>query len=123
MAEAATAVDQCGAIPVPLPAKAVEARVRREPWLARTVIKGDTYEGVRDDQPALAVKAVLAATTRLPAEDVYALMKAIHANFPAMVRLHPVLRQLSRGEAEREGITIPVHDGAAKLFGEMGLGK
>lgn len=123
MAEAAAAIEQCAAQPVPLAARALDAKVRRDPWLSRVTIKGETYEAIRDDQPALAVKAVLVATTRLPAEDAYDLLKTIHANFAALLRLHPVLRQVAKGEAERDGIAIPVHDGAAKLFGEMGLAK
>ncbi|MDA8229856.1 MAG: TAXI family TRAP transporter solute-binding subunit [Magnetospirillum sp.] len=123
MTEAASAIEQCGAVPVPLGGKSLETTLKQSPWLAKTVIKGDTYDGLREDRPALAVTAVLVATTRLPADEVYDILKEIHANFPALVRLHPVLNGLTKKRSARDGIAIPLHEGAAKFYADSGLAK
>jgi uncharacterized protein len=116
MTEVANVLEQCAAVPVPVVPRASMAKAT--PWLSATVIKGDTYDGVRADVPAVGVRAVLVATGKLPAEDSYAVMKAIHANFAALGRLHPALKGLSKAETTHDGIAIPLHDGAQKLYGE-----
>lgn len=123
MAEAALAVDECNAILVPVKGKALDAYLKRNPWLSRATVKRGTYEGINDDVATLQMKAVLATTTRMPAEDVYDLLKAVYANFPALTRLHPVLKGLGKGETAKDGIVIKLHDGAEKFYTEQGLAK
>ena len=45
------------------------------------------------------------------------MLTALDANFGALVRLHPVLKGLTEAGAARDGIAIPLHDGAAKFYG------
>lgn len=123
MAEASAAVDECNATLVPIKAKALDQYLKRNPWMSRATVRRGTYEGVNDDVPSLQLKAVLATTTRVPAEDVYDVLKAVHANFPALTRLHPVLKGLSKGETVKDGIAIKLHDGAEKFYTEAGLNK
>lgn len=123
MPDAATAVDDCNSMPIPIKAKTLDAYLKRNVWLSRTSIGRGTYEGPKEDIPSLQLKAVLATTTRLSAEDVYDLIKAVHANFPAFTRLHPVLKGLGKAETMKDGIAIKLHDGAEKFYGEAGLTK
>ncbi|MBC7905577.1 MAG: TAXI family TRAP transporter solute-binding subunit [Rhodospirillaceae bacterium] len=123
MPEAAVAVDECNSMPIPVKAKSMDAYIKRNGWLSRAVIRHGTYDGPKEDIPSLQLKAVLATTTRLPAEDVYDLVKSVHANFPAFTRLHPVLKGLGKAETVKDGIAIKLHDGAEKFYGEAGLSK
>jgi TRAP transporter TAXI family solute receptor len=123
MPEASSAVDECNATLVPVKAKTMDAYLKRNPWMSRATIRRGTYDGVNDDVPSLQIKAVLATTTRVPAEDVYDLLKAVHANFPALTRLHPVLKALGKAETAKDGIAVKLHDGAEKFYGEAGLAK
>ncbi len=123
MPEVANAIEQCGALPVPIKSRGIDAMAKRTAWLSASTIKGDTYDGVRDEQATLALRAILVGTTRLPAEDVYEIMKAIEANFTTFVRLHPALQGVTKAGSAHDGIAIPLHDGAQKLYGEAGLGK
>lgn len=123
MAEASVAVDECNATLVPVKGKPLDVWLKRNPWMSKAVVRKGTYDGVNDDIPSLQIKAVLAATTRMPAEDVYEVLKAVHANFPAFTRLHPVLKGLHKGETAKDGIAIKLHDGAEKFYGETGLAK
>ncbi len=119
MAEVANAIDQCGAVAVPYPVR--EAGLKRLPWLSPAVIKADTYDGLKADLPVLGVRAVLVGTTRLSADEVHDIMKVVEADFRILRRLHPVLKGLSKAGSTREGIAIPLHDGARKLYTEAGL--
>lgn len=121
MEQVEAAIDECNAVLVPVKAKALETTIKRAPWLSRASIKRGTYAGMKDDVPSLQLRAVLAATTRMPAEDVHDLLKAVHANFGAFARLHPVLKGLTKGETAKDGLTLKLHDGAEKFYGETGL--
>ncbi len=119
MAELAGAIDQCGAVPVPYTVRAAD--LKRSPWLSRAVIPGDTYDGIKSDMNVLGVRAVLVGTTRLPEGEVADLLKSIHANFRVLGRLHPALKDLDKAGSTRDGIAIPLHDGARKFYGDAGL--
>lgn len=123
MAEASVAVDECNATLVPVKGKPLEAWLKRNPWMSKATLRKGTYDGVNDDIASLQLRAVLAAPSRVPAEEVYDLLKALHANFPAFTRLHPVLKGLGKGETAKDGIAIKLHDGAEKYYSETGLAK
>jgi len=118
MAEVAAAIEQCGAQPVALVGRNADAALKRAPWLSRTVIKGDTYDGIRDDLPTLGMRALLVATTRLSNEEAADLVKALDANFSVLARLHPVFKGVAKADSTRDGIAIPLHDGVKALHGE-----
>lgn len=123
MPEASVAVDECNSMPIPIKAKSLDAYIKRNPWLSRAVIRHGTYDGPKEDIPSLQLKAVLATTTRVAAEDVYDVLKAVQVNFPAFTRLHPVLTNLTKAETAKDGIAIKPHEGAEKFYSEAGLGK
>jgi len=120
MAEVSGAIDQCGAVPLPIPAVTINQGEQRLPFLSRLVIPASVYEGVKDDIPTLAVRTLLVTTTRVSSDTIYELLKSIQGNFAALVRLHPVLSNLSRNETAKAGIAIPLHDGARRFFTEIG---
>lgn len=123
MAEASAAVDECNASLVPIKARLLDAYLKRNAWMSKAILRKGTYDGVNDDIPSLQLKAVLATSAKTPADDVYDLLKAVHTNFPALTRLHPVLRGLSKGETAKDGIAIKLHEGAEKFYSETGLAK
>ena len=120
MSEVMGAIDQCGAIPLSIAPPVIAQGESRMPWLSKQVIPGNTYDGIRDDVSTLAVRTLLVTTERTPSEMVYEIVKALHGNFSALIRLHPVLNSLSRVETAKAGIAIPLHDGARRYFTEMG---
>ena len=120
MSEVVGAIDQCGATPIPIPAVTIAQGEQRMPFLSKTVIPASIYEGVKDDIPTLSVRTLLVTTTRVPSETIYELLKAVHANFASLIRLTPVLSNLSRNDTAKAGIAIPLHDGARRYFTEIG---
>jgi TRAP transporter TAXI family solute receptor len=121
MSEAQAAVDECDAVPIAIPVKSVEAHQKRSPWFSPATIRKGTYESLKEDLPSLQVRAILVGTTRLASEDVHAILKAVHTNFGAFTRLHPVLKGLSKSTTAKDGLTIKLHDGAEKFYAETNL--
>lgn len=121
MPEVEDAIGECDAKLVPVKGKALDAFLKRSPWLSRASIRKDVYEGMKQDVASLQVKAVLATTTRMTTEEVYGFLKAIHVNFGAFTRLHPVLAGLGKGDTAKDGIALKLHDGAEKFYAETGL--
>lgn len=113
MTEVQAAIEDCGATLVPIRAKSVESFLRKNPWVARFVVSGRTYDGQKSDVPALGIKTLL-VTNRLSNDEVADIMRTIWANFGALTKLHPVLNDLSRAEASRDGIPIRLHDGVER---------
>jgi hypothetical protein len=120
MTEVMGAIDQCGAVPLSIPLPIIAQGEAKMPWISKMVIPGNSYEGIKDDVTTLAVRTLLVTTERAPSEFVYEIVKAIHGNFAALVRLHPVLSNLSRVESSKAGIAIPLHDGARRFYTEQG---
>lgn len=119
MAEVQTAIDECGATLVPIRSKSMDAFLRKVPAVSRFVIKAGTYDGQKEDMPAIGLKTLL-VSSRLSDDDAADVVKAVWANFPAFTRLHPVLRGLSKADASRDGIPIRMQDGAGRVHGEGG---
>jgi TRAP transporter TAXI family solute receptor len=120
MPEVQAAIEECGATLVAVKGKSMDAFLRKAPYLSRLAVKGGTYEGQKEDVGGIGVKAVLATTTRMTPDEVYDVMKVVYANFVSFTRLHPVLHGLTKAAAH-EGIPIRLHDGAEKLYAEVGL--
>ncbi|WP_254434715.1 TAXI family TRAP transporter solute-binding subunit [Magnetospirillum sp. UT-4] len=121
MAEVEAAIEGCDAQLVPVKAKPMEVNLRRMGWLSPATLGKGTYDGIDGDLATLQLKAVLVATTRLAPDDVHDLLKAVHANFGAFTRLHPVLKGLGKAATARDGIAIKLHDGADRFYGETRL--
>ena len=120
MTEVMGAIDQCGAVPLSIPEATIAMGATRMPWMSRMVIPGNSYDGIKEDVSTLAVRTLLVTTERTPSELIYEIVKAIHGNFGAFTRLHPVLNGLNQEETAKAGIAIPLHDGARRYFTEMG---
>lgn len=121
MAEAEMAIDQCDAVPIQVKAKTLDSYLRHHVWLTRTTIRKGTYDSQRDDIASLQVRALLVTTTRVGNETVQGWLKAVHGNFSAFTHLHPSLRGLNKGESAKDGLAIPLHDGADRFYGDTGL--
>lgn len=121
MPEAEMAVGECDAQPIAIKSKTLEAFLKRHAWVTHASVRKGSYDGLKDDVASLQVRALLVSTTSTSADAVHEWLKAIHGNFSALTHLHPVLRGLTKADSARDGISIPLHDGADKFYGEAGL--
>ena len=78
------------------------------------------YRGTDKDVVTFGVGAILVSSSDVPNEVVYETVKAIFENFSDFKQLHPALGNLDPKTMVTEGLSSPVHDGAAKYYKEKG---
>jgi len=111
----------CGAKLVPLTGPAVDKLVAQSPYYAKVQIPGGLYNANPDPVPTYGVLATLVSSSKVPAESVYQIVKAVFENFDEFKRLHPAFANLDPKEMLKNGISAPLHDGAVKYYKEKGM--
>ncbi|MBF0307299.1 MAG: TAXI family TRAP transporter solute-binding subunit [Alphaproteobacteria bacterium] len=114
------AIAECGARLVDMGGPAVAKVTAARPWLAAATIPAAAY-GTKGDVETFGTRATLVATTRLSEPDAYALVKAVLENLEPFGAMLPLLGQLDRDGMAVDGLTAPLHEGAARYFREAGL--
>lgn len=110
----------CAARLVPLAGPAVDKLVGEKPYYAKATIPGGLYKNNPDAINTYGVTATLIASAEADPDVVYALVKAVFDNFDEFKKLHPALAVLEPAAMVKNGLTAPLHDGAAKYYKEKG---
>ena len=110
----------CGAKLIPLTGEAIDKLVEERPYYAQVDIPGGMYTGNPDPIPSYGVLATFVATADVPEDVVYALVKAVFENFEDFKRLHPAFAHLEPEDMVVNGLSAPLHDGAARYYEEKG---
>jgi TRAP transporter TAXI family solute receptor len=66
------------------------------------------------------VLATVVASSKVPAETVYTVVKAVFDNFEEFKKLHPALANLKPEDMIKDGLSAPLHDGAVRYYKEKG---
>ena len=61
------------------------------------------------------------SSTATPADVVYQVVKAVFKNFDDFRKLHPAFANLDKAQMAKDGLSAPIHDGAAKYYKEAGM--
>ncbi|MGK7346462.1 MAG: TAXI family TRAP transporter solute-binding subunit [Candidatus Nitrospinota bacterium M3_3B_026] len=104
---------------VPVDGATLEALTAGRPYYVRTRIPGGVYPGVAEPVETFAVRATLLATTALPGDVVYNVVKAVFENFDKFRKTHSALGGLEP-QKMLEGLSAPLHPGAEKYYRERG---
>ncbi|MCG7599207.1 TAXI family TRAP transporter solute-binding subunit [Halomonas sp. McH1-25] len=115
--EATTTVD---AKLVPLEGEAVDQLVEKYPYYSTVTIPGGLYKGNPDDVDTFGVMATVVTDENTDADVVYATVKSVFENFDRFKRLHPAFANLKPEEMISNGLTAPLHEGAARYYKEQG---
>jgi TRAP-type uncharacterized transport system substrate-binding protein len=62
----------------------------------------------------------LVASSKTSPDTIYVMVKAVFDNFEEFKKLHPALANLKPEEMVKNGLSAPLHDGAAKYYKEKG---
>jgi TRAP transporter TAXI family solute receptor len=89
-------------------------------FYVRQVLPKDTYKGMTEDTPTLAVKAILVVSSDLPDDVVYEMTKVLFDNVDQLRAVHQKAKYISLDTA-LDGMSIPLHPGAYKYYKEKGL--
>jgi len=115
------ATASCDAVLVPVTGPEVDKLVSDHDYYRAATIPGGLYRGTDTDTATFGVGATLVASAAVPDETVYQLVKAVFDNFDGFRKLHPAFATLKKEEMVKDGLSAPVHAGAARFYREAGL--
>jgi TRAP transporter TAXI family solute receptor len=115
--EATTTVD-AKLIPVDTPE--IATLVEERPYYAWATVPGGMYRGTDEDVTTFGVKATFVAPASVEDDVVYEVVKAVFENFDRFKSLHPAFANLQEEAMVREGLSAPLHEGAARYYRERG---
>jgi uncharacterized protein len=110
----------CGAKLVSVTGPAVDKLVKANPYYAHATIPGGLYPGNPQDTKTYGVLATVVSSSKVPADTVYAVVKAVFDNFDEFKKLHPAFQVLKPENMISDGLSAPLHDGAARYYREKG---
>ena len=110
----------CGAKLVSLTGPAVDKLVADKPYYAKATIPGGLYPDNPEPTPDLRRAGHRRRFGKAPPETVYQVVKAVFDNFDEFKKLHPALANLKPENMVKDGLSAPLHEGAARYYKEKG---
>lgn len=114
------ATTNCDARLVPIAGGAVERLAASDPALVLATIPGGLYRGTPAPVDTFGVSATLVTRESEPEDTIYAMVRALFGDFDTLRSLDPVLAGLDPEAMVRDGLTAPLHPGAARYYRERG---
>ncbi|QJR14845.1 TAXI family TRAP transporter solute-binding subunit [Usitatibacter palustris] len=110
----------CGAKLVSITGPAVDALLKDKPYYGLATIPAGLYPNNPQETKTYGVLATLVTSSKVPADSVYAITKAVFDNFEEFKKLHPALANLKPEDMVKNGLSAPLHEGAARYYKEKG---
>ena len=115
------ATTSCDAKLVPVSGAAVDALVASEPYYVAATIPAGLYRGNPEPVATFGVGATLVTRADEPVDTVYTVVRAIFRDIDMLRGLDPVLSDLDPAAMTEQGLSVPLHPGAARFYQESGL--
>ena len=116
----AVATDGCGAYIVNLNGEVEQKLVADNPYYAFTTIPAGTYKTTTSDVTTFGVMATFVSHESVPEDVVYEVTRAVMENLDDFRNLHPAFNNLDPANMIKNGLSAPLHPGAAKYYAEQG---
>jgi TRAP transporter TAXI family solute receptor len=110
----------CDAVLVPVAGPAVTELVDATPAFVAATIPGGLYRGTDGAVATFGVGATLVTRADRPEELIYTIVRSVFDDFETLKGLDPVLAGLDPQAMVQDGLTAPLHPGAARYFRERG---
>jgi TRAP transporter TAXI family solute receptor len=110
----------CAAKLVSITGPAIDKLIASNPYYATASIPGGMYANNPDGAKTYGVMATLVTSAKVPVDVVYQLTKATFDNLEEFKKLHPAFANLKAEDMVKNGLSAPLHDGAAKYYKEKG---
>lgn len=110
----------CGAKLVPITGPAIDKLVKEHSYFAYATIPGGMYANNPQPTKTYGVLATMVTSSKVPANVVYEITKAVFDNFDEFKKLHPAFAHLDPQHMIVDGLTAPLHEGAARYYREKG---
>ena len=106
---------------LPIPGEVVDALKADYPWYAAYTIPAGTYANQDEDVPTSAVKLTLFLTPDVDEETAYQMTKVFWENWDSLTENFAALKAADPAKACEDLAGVPLHDGAARYYREIGL--
>ena len=115
------AIDGCGAHFVNLNSDVEKKLVNENPFYAFANIPAGTfYKEQKKDAVTFGVMATFVSSADVSADIVYEVVRAVFENLDDFKKLHPAFTNLDPEQMIKNGLSAPLHEGAAKYYKEQG---
>ena len=115
------ATTSCDTVLVSVTGPEVDKLIADNEYYRKAVVPGGMYAGNPDDTVTFGVGATFVSSTNTPSDTVYEVTKSVFENFDSFRKLHPAFANLKKEEMIKDGLSAPLHDGAARYYKEAGL--
>lgn len=105
---------------VPVEGPNVDKLIKKYPFYAKQTVPGKTYKNNDNDVSTVSVMAMLAASSELEGDIVYAIINAIYSDLVQLKKAHAKFKDIEMKNG-LVGMGIPLHPGAEKFFKEKGV--
>ncbi|SEN81510.1 TAXI family TRAP transporter solute-binding subunit [Palleronia pelagia] len=116
--EATTA---CDSVLVEVAGPEVEKLVEENGYYRVATIPGGMYRGNDEDTQTFGVGATFVTSDAVSEDVVYEVVKAVFENIDQFRSLHPAFANLEPQQMANDGLSAPIHPGAARYYEEAGL--
>ncbi|MFW2544613.1 TAXI family TRAP transporter solute-binding subunit [Primorskyibacter sp. 2E107] len=99
----------------------IDKLVADNPYYRVATIPGGMYDGNPEDVTTFGVGATFVTSANVPEDTVYVVAKAVMENIDDFRQLHPAFANLDPAQMVKDGLSAPLHPGAAKAYKELGL--
>jgi hypothetical protein len=100
--------------------KLIEELSAEFPFFVKDIVPAGTYRGIDKDIQTVAVQAMWVCDGNLSDDVVYKITKAFWENIEDVHKVHAKAKMITLDTA-LNGISVPVHPGAAKYYAEVGM--
>ena len=104
-----------------IPADLIDTLKADYPWYAHYTIPAGTYDKQDEDVATSAVKLTLFITADVDEETVYQMTKVFWENWDLLTGTHKALAAADPAQACTDLAGVPLHDGAARYYREIGI--
>jgi len=115
------ATTSCDAVIVNVEGPVIDALVKENDYYRYATIPAGMYRGNDQDAKTFGVGATFVSSSKVPEDTIYVVVKSVFENFDDFKKLHPAFVVLKKEEMVKDGLSAPLHDGAAKYYKEVGL--
>ena len=115
------ATDGCDARIINLNSDVEASLVNDNPYYAFATIPAGTYNGNPEDTVTFGVGATVVSSAVVSDHVIHSIVKGVFENFDSFKKLHPAFANLKKEEMIQDGLSAPLHDGAARYYKEVGL--
>lgn len=110
----------CETVLVPVAGREIETLDKAKSDLLRAPLPGGLYKGAGREVPSVGFAMVAASSSKVDARLVYAAVRAVFDNLGRLRGADPVFARLDPRRMTGDGLVVPLHEGAAKLYKERG---